>query len=133
MFPTRSLALALFIPLIACGTPQERCISQSTRELRNVQSLLEEVEGNIQRGYAWTYRDVRVPRWQYCGYYPPVRRDARPQPRMCMGHDVITQRRRVAIDPAAEARKRDGLLARRDALTRSASAQIEQCRIVHPQ
>ena len=50
--------LALPLVLAACGTPQERCISQNTSEFRTVSRLLAEVEGNLARGYAWEERQV---------------------------------------------------------------------------
>ena len=43
---TRNLTLTLLgcLTLVACGTPQEQCISQNTREYRVVSNLLREVE-----------------------------------------------------------------------------------------
>ena len=52
------LALAA---LAACGTPQEQCINRNTRDLRTVDRLIAEAEGNLQRGYAYETITVYEP------------------------------------------------------------------------
>ena len=85
---TRNLTLTLLgcLTLVACGTPQEQCISQNTREYRVVSNLLREVEANLARGYAWEEREVTRTEWRDC---PVVVRDkdgnARWIDRLCAG------------------------------------------------
>ena len=133
---TRNILLALRSVLIvaSCGTPQERCISRNTREYRTIASLLAEVEGNLARGYAWEERTITRMEWDDCGY---VYRDGdgvrRFGTRSCMRNVADTERYRVPIDPAAETRKRDNLIARKKALTPPAMSAVNACKAAYPQ
>ena len=133
---TRNILLALSSVLIvaSCGTPQERCISRNTREYRTIASLLAEVEGNLARGYAWEERTITRMEWDDCGY---VYRDGdgvrRFGTRSCMRNVADTERYRVPIDPAAETRKRDNLIARKKALTPPAMSAVKACKAAYPE
>ncbi len=131
---TLALCLAPVLALAACGTPQERCISRNTSEFRTVSSLLADVEGNLSRGYAWEERQVVRTRFAQC---ETVTRDREGRAVVstygCWRDYVDSERYRVPIDPLAEARKRDGLIARRDALSRSAQAAVTACRAAYPE
>lgn len=133
---TRNITLALLPLLIltACGTPQEQCIRRNTQEYRTVSSLLAEVEGNLLRGYAWEERNVPRTTWSDCRtvYYD---REGRPfvAYRPCLRDVIDTERYRVPIDPAVEARKRDNLAQRKAELAPSASAAISACRSAYPE
>ena len=135
---TRNTALAatLSLPLLiaACGTPQERCISNNTSEYRTVSRLLAEVEGNLARGYAWEERQVVRDRLTQCrrvwrdrdgravvGYEP------------CWQDYVETERYRVPIDPASEQRKRDNLAGRQAQLADRASSVVQACKAAFPE
>jgi len=132
--PRNLAAPAMLVLLAACGTPQEQCISRETREYRTILSLLTEVEGNIARGYAWEERPVRTTEWDDCS---DVVRGPEGKPvlisRPCLRDVVDMERFRIPIDPAAEARKRDGLIARRDALRPRAEAAVRACRAAYPE
>lgn len=131
---TGALIMALPLALAACGTPQERCISRNTSEYRTVNSLLAEVEGNLARGYAWGERQVVRSRLAQC---QTVTTDREGKPVIttygCWRDELETERFRVPIDPVAEARKRDGLIARRNALSASAARAVEACRAAYPE
>lgn len=126
--------LALPLALAACGTPQDRCISRNTGEYRTVSRLLAEVEGNLARGYAWEERQVVRDRLTQCR---AVHRDRKGNARVtyepCWRDYVETERYRVPIDPAAEARKRDGLAARKAALADRAAAYVAACKTAFPE
>lgn len=128
-----ALALLTALPLAACGTPQERCISRNTSEYRTVSSLLAEVEGNLARGYAWEERQVVRSRFDQCRR---VWRDRNGATQVdtygCWRDYVDTDRYRVPIDPLVEQRKRDSLAARQAELTRSANAAVSACRAAYP-
>ncbi len=135
MTPGPALCLALL--LAACGTPQERCISDVTRELRVVDRLIADSQANLSRGYALVNQTVYVPVWEYCT--PPV--VVRPADgsapvlvpgRMCLDDEPRTVRRPVAIDPAAEKRKLAGLQDQRKALVARSEPAIAQCRARYP-
>ena len=133
---TRNILLALGATLIvaSCGTPQERCISRNTREYRTISSLLAEVEGNLARGYAWEERTVTRMEWDDCGYvYRDGNGTRRFGTRSCMRNVADTERYRVPIDPAAETRKRDNLIARKKALTPPAMSAVNACKAAYPE
>ncbi len=133
---TRNMLLSLMPVLVvaACGTPQEQCISRSTREYRTVANLLGEVEANLARGYAWEERTVTRTEWDDC---PRVIRDkdgnSRIVNRSCIREVPETERYRVPIDPAAETRKRDNLAARKQALAATAAASVKACKAAYPE
>lgn len=124
--------------LAGCGTPQEQCVNRSTREIRTLQSLLDEVNGNLARGYAWEEYETIEHRWVTCRYQPPPPLDAngqpiRVRPKMCFEPETVTHTRRVPIDPVSETNKRDGLVAKIRALTPQAEANIAACRVAYPE
>lgn len=131
-----TLATTLVLPLLvaACGTPQERCISQNTSEYRTVSRLLAEVEGNLARGYAWEERQVVRDRLTQCRTYL---RDTKGRAVVayepCWRDYVDTERYRVPIDPAAEQRKRDNLAARQNALGQRAASAVQACQAAFPE
>ncbi|HWL56058.1 MAG TPA: hypothetical protein VNQ78_05200 [Paracoccus sp. (in: a-proteobacteria)] len=133
---SRNIVLGLLPVLLiaACGTPQERCISRNTNEYRAVSRLLAEVEGNLARGYAWEERQTVRTEWDQC-YYRYRNRDGgwytgyRP----CLRDVTDTERYRVPIDPAAEARKRDNLVARKQALAPAARGAVAACKTAYPE
>ncbi|RCW84164.1 hypothetical protein [Paracoccus lutimaris] len=133
---TRNILLALTSALIvaSCGTPQERCISRNTREYRTIAGLLAEVEGNLARGYAWEERTVSRMEWDDCEV---MVRDSEGRrgfiTRSCMRNVSDTERYRVPIDPAAETRKRDNLIARKKALTPPAMSAVNACKAAYPE
>lgn len=121
----------VFLPLAilaACGTPQEYCIRNATREVRTLDRLIAESEANLARGYA--FEDSRIVRhvWVVCG-----RRHMGTAPQMCFEPIEDTVRRPVAIDPAAEDRKRDNLRAKRAMLLQRAVSAVAACRAAYPE
>ena len=123
------------LALAACGTPQEQCINRETREIRNLERLLAEVEGNLARGYAYEEYEVPMTRWEVCGIDRVTRPDGTviEKSRMCLEDYTVTRTRQVPIDPAAEARKRDGLQKKIKALTPAAQAAIRACKAAYPE
>lgn len=133
---TRNLTLALVgcLTLTACGTPQEQCISRNTTEYRAVTRLLDEVQANLARGYAWQEREITRTEWRDC---PVVVRDkdgkTRWIDRPCLRDVTDIERYRVAIDPAAERRKAENLRQRQAALRAGAEAAVRACRAAYPE
>ncbi len=129
-FPARAL---LLLPLLAaCGTPQQRCVSSATADLRPVDRLIAETEGNISRGYALQattiYRDVWVPCWGGYGAY-----GYRPAGGMCIDEQAQIIERPVAIDVNEERTKLAQLKAKRKELASTASAEIARCKARYPE
>lgn len=129
----RSILILLPVTLLAaCGTPQERCISRETRDLRVVERLAEETRLNIDRGYAMEEYTVIVPEWEQCEQR--FDKEGKPlPPRMCLEDREETRTRPVAIDLNAESAKLESLLAKRDQLRREAASRVESCRQLYPE
>mgnify|MGYP005605951173 FL=1 len=103
--------------LTACEPVPSPCRSPATRELGTIQRLIADTEKAIARGYR--IGDRRGASLDVC---------------LGSGSDNVGVRfctdggtSRVAIDPAAEKRKLDGLIARRDALLRQFNADRAAC------
>ncbi len=129
----KRLLLLTFVALAACGTPQEQCISRNTRDLRTVERLIAESEGNLQRGYAFETVTVYEDYWTYCERPAPAEGEPAPPPRLCMDERAVTESRPKAIDLNEETRKLDSLRAKRQQLTRQAEAVIAQCKAQYPE
>lgn len=131
----RKFSLILLVALAACGTPQEQCINRETREIRTLQGLLAEVEGNLARGYAYESYEVPMTRWEVCGVDTITRPDGTKieKQRMCLEDYTVTRQRQVAIDPAEERRKAEGLRAKIKSLTPAANAAIAACKAAYPE
>lgn len=127
----RAVVLSL-LALTACGTPQEQCISAGTRDLRVVDRLIAETEGNLKRGYAYEEVTVYVPRWLDC---TPRATEANPNPapQMCLEDVPQTTQKAVAIDLADEATKLAGLKAKKAQLAKAAKPLIAACQAKYPE
>jgi hypothetical protein len=129
----KRFALPVFALLAACGTPQEQCINRNTRDLRTVDRLITETEGNLQRGYAYEQITISTPTWVYCDVPKVPEGEAQPPPRMCLDEVEETVTRPKAIDLADEAKKLEGLQAKRKQLAKAAAPVIAQCKAEHPE
>lgn len=114
--------------LTACGTPQEQCIRSATGEVRTLDRLIAEAEANLSRGYAYEEREIVRHEWRRCDDWV-----VGTPPRMCFEPVWDTVKRPVAIDPAGEQRKLDGLLARRKSVLARAEATIAACKAQYPE
>ena len=123
------LAVAALMLLAACGTPQQQCIARETRELRTIDRLIAETQGNLDRGYAIETVLVTEEVWDWC--FDPRQPQARPG--MCWKDQTVQEQRPKAIDLAEEARKLDGLRQKRAELDRAAAPAIAACKAAHPE
>lgn len=125
-------AVALFALLAACGTPQEQCIQRNTRDLRTVDRLIAETQGNIDRGYALEEVTILQTLPGFChAPYPPGPPLTEPVPCL-IDHHVIIERAK-AIDLAEEAKKLESLMAKRAELAKAAEPVIAQCKAEYPE
>jgi hypothetical protein len=128
----KRLTFPVLLLLVACGTPQEQCIRYNTRDLRTVDRLILETQGNLDRGYAIETITQYEDYWGYCAQ--PQVPDAPPVPaRLCMKERAVIVDRPKAIDLNEEARKLDSLKVKRRELARQAEAVIAQCKAEHPE
>lgn len=129
----KRLTFLTLAALAACGTPQEQCISRNTRDLRTVDRLIAEAEGNLDRGYAFETVTVYEDYWTYCEQPRPPEGEPIPPPRLCLDERPVTVERAKAIDLQDEARKLAGLKEKRKELARRAEAVIAQCKAEYPE
>jgi len=122
--------IAAILTLTGCGTPQEQCVKSVTRDLRTLDSLIAQSETALVRGY--TYEERTVTRWAWVRCHDGRYRAGVPRSRCWEPYDDVV-RDPVAIDPAAEARKLDGLKSRRAALVRPTETAIQDCRERYPE
>lgn len=127
------ITLPALLLLAACGTPQEQCINRNTRDLRTVDRLITETQGNLDRGYAYEEITITTPQWEYCDQPPLAEGEPAPPPRLCLEDHEETVTRPKAIDLAAEARKLEGLQIKRRQLARAAEPVIAQCKAENPE
>lgn len=129
----KRLVFPILALLAACGTPQEQCINRNTRDLRVVNSLIAETEGNLRRGYAIETVVRTDEYWGTCIERDIV--DGQPVARRtpCLREREYTVERPKAIDLAAEARKLDSLQDKRLELSQAAEPVIARCRAAYPE
>jgi hypothetical protein len=129
----KRLVLASLALLAACGTPQEQCIARNTRDLRTVERLIVETQGNLDRGYALEtvirYEDY----WDTCFEPSVVNGQTTLVPRRCLKERSYTEQRAKAIDLDAEAKKLESLKVKRRELARAAEPLIAQCKAEYPE
>ena len=135
---TRFALLCLPFVLLACGTPQERCIAGATRDLQVINGLIAETQANLARGYSLEEVVISTPTWVYCDQPVLVAQPDGSQiwingGGMCLDDYTQTIERPRAIDPGLERRKLDGLIKQQALLTRQATPAIEQCRLSYPE
>ena len=124
-----ALALPFLLALMACATPQQRCITKAAPDLPVLNRLIAETEGNLARGYAFETVEVEMDVWKLC------RVDLTPSEvgqTMCLETETTTTREAVAIDLAAEAAKLASMRARRNEIEAQAQPAFAQCQAQFP-
>jgi hypothetical protein len=128
----RFLMMSVALGLAACGTPQQQCIAQVSRDLRVVDKLIVETEGNLARGYA--YADVVQTRSEFVDCTPdPTPKHPNPRPRQCLEDVSETVRRPVAVDLNVEAAKLASLKSRRTQMATATAQAIAVCQRQYPE
>jgi hypothetical protein len=129
--PKRSILLVCLVALSACGTPQEQCIRANTQELRTLERLVSETEGNIKRGYALEQVTVSSVRWVPC--LKPGPQGGAAVQGMCLEDFERIETQPKAIDLDAEKRKLASMQKKRDELARAAQAVVAECKARYPE
>ncbi|MEJ6477192.1 MAG: hypothetical protein QNL92_00770 [Octadecabacter sp.] len=125
-----SLLLLPLLALAACATPREQCVGQATRELRVINSLITETQGNLSRGYALVeQQDVRVLRTMCQG----TNEDGSTFRFPCEETETFTRNVPVAIDLNVEQAKLRSLQERQAQEQRRAQTATQQCIAIHPE
>ena len=123
------LAAPFLLALMACATPQQRCITKAAPDLPVLNRLIAESEGNLARGYAFADVEMEIDVWKLC------RVDLTPSEvgqTMCLETETTTTREAVAIDLTAEAAKLASMRARRDEIEAQAQPAFAQCQAEFP-
>ena len=109
------------ILLLACASPQERCMAAAYEEISTVDRLIRETRTNLERGYRIERRFEQRMELQFC---------ARPSQNFMWCNRAVTRpvETEIAIDPAAEQRTLDALLSRRQALEPQYIRDVSACR-----
>lgn len=128
----RRLMLGACLFLAACGTPQEQCIRAATSDLRQVDRLISEIEGNIQRGYGYRTVTFQTMEWVDCTPAPVAGQPA-PAPQRCAIPVTDTRRETVALDMTTERRKLADLQVKRAELDRAAGRATAECKAKFPE
>lgn len=132
----RIVILAALALLASCATPQEQCINRETRDLRVLDRLIAETEGNIARGYAIEEYTDTIEYWGICTIPQPAGPDGvRPPPLQeeCRRERDITRTRPKAIDLGAERQKLLSIRAKRQDLARASVGAVAACRATYPE
>jgi hypothetical protein len=125
----KRLGLLFLALLAACGTPQEQCINYNTRDLRTMDRLIAETEGNLDRGFALETITVYEEYYDVCYEHDGITI----VPRLCLEDYAVQVERPKAIDLNAEAKKLESLKVKRKDLARKAEAVIAQCKAKYPE
>jgi hypothetical protein len=128
----RLLVSAACLGLVACGTPQQRCIGQATHNLTVVDRLIAESQANLDRGYAYAEVVTTMPEFVDCTPRATAK-DPDPRPRQCLEDVAQTVTKPVAIDLKEEAAKLAGLREKRDELAKAATPVIAACQQQYPE
>ena len=118
----RRLFLLGLFALAACGTPQERCISNVTKDIRVLDRLIAETQKNLDRGYAIRRENYIVYEREICG-----KRNGKNI--YCTFPETETRQYPVSIDLVKEKAKLDSQLAKRSQLAKTASSGINVVQI----
>lgn len=122
----RLFLFAVFL-LAACATPQEECISESTKDYRIVTRLIEETEENLLRGYGTEWRRYYSWESRRCGY----RKDGSAV--YCRSPRLRQYSQKVYFDPEAELKKLDDLRVRQAKLAPDARKSVASCKASFPE
>jgi len=106
--------------LAACATPEQRCAGPAVTDLRIVNGLIAETQGNIARGFAMQREPVVRQRLLPCGPGDgPFT--------FCLYDEAMMTERPVAIDRATERAKLATLFERRAELQETIRARLVAC------
>ena len=128
--------IRFILPLVllaACGTRQQQCIHYNTSDLRRIDRMIAETESNLARGYSYEDVTIVTHSWGACLGGGRSVDGQSVGTSMCLEPDEVTVRRAVPIDPSAEARKLEGLQARRIELSPAANRAIATCKATYPE
>ncbi len=125
-------AALLIVPLLltACATPREACLDEVNREVRILDKLIAETQGNLERGFALEERQEVRTRRSTCSGRDSEGVEIRIR---CEKTSTFTRTVPVAIDLNAERAKLTSLEQRQMQNISNAQAGIAQCNARFPE
>jgi hypothetical protein len=133
----RAAPMLALAALAACGTPQEQCINQNTRDLRVLDRLIAESKGNLARGYAIVRVETTETEWIRCEpsfiETLPDGTTRRHPGRLCLDDVTHVESRPAAIDLGAEKAKLASMEKKRAELAKAAAPLIAACKRAYPE
>lgn len=120
-------SLAALILLAACASPRETCLTNATRDLNVVQSLIADMEATIARGYAIRTEERLIAYTDFCfGAGGDVGFS------FCRRLDPVTTRKPVAVNLDEERAKLRSLKRKEVDLRRASLTAVAQCDAQYP-
>lgn len=121
----RGIFLPALLALVACGTPQERCISAASKDIRVLDRLISASRSNIERGYAFERKPYYYTVRQVCG-------EVDGEKLYCNVPETGYRSVPVSIDLNVEQAKLNSQLAKRSQLATEISRKITACKTAYP-
>ena len=114
--------------LAACATPRETCLSEASKDLRIVRSLIEQTQATLDRGYGIQTTERNVVYTDFCVGGGNTTAGIR----WCNRTQPVLERTPVALDLSLERRKLTELQAKEALLRRDAADEIQRCELAYP-
>lgn len=122
-------ALPALLALAACATPQQRCLSNVSKDQRVIEGLIAETERNISRGYAVEKTQTVSTSLEICGGFGGSNNELV----FCQVATPTTREKPVAIDVKVETAKLASLRKKHAELAQSSAAARAQCLQLYPE
>jgi hypothetical protein len=122
----RRMFLIALLPLAACATPQQQCISGATKDVRVLDRLIATSQANVSRGYAIDVQQHLIITSEVCG-------EAEGEKIYCDVPSTEETNVPVAIDLNVEQAKLNSLVTKRAQLATQAGEVIASCKVTYPE
>jgi len=119
--------LAATMALVGCTTAYESCVTQVTKDLKIVRSLIADTEATIDRGYAIQTEQRYVNYTTFCiGHHDTIGVN------FCTRPHPVVSKKPVAVDLDAERRKLRSLKRKEKELESRSAKLVAECEAKHP-
>ncbi len=126
------LCLPLVAALAACATPQERCISGATHDIKVVDQLIARDRATLDRGYALETETRIHSHMYFCQELVSFGGEVGIATSTCLEPRAETRTVPQAVDLDAVARRLDALERKRVELAEQTEAGVAACRASYP-
>lgn len=124
------IALAPFALLAACATPQQQCLTRVTEDLRVNAFLIQQTQGNLDRGFALDQQQRVTTRPDFCRVRTETGDVKTTFCRQTVVKNIDVPK---AINMNVERDTLNQLLATRAILEKQSAAAVAQCRALYPE